>query len=265
MGLRKAPDERFWKLGDDKRTVHLRIASEFRNEILNGDIEVGEALPTTQAMCAAYDASSTAVQNAMRALKDEELVVGQKGKSITAAEPRIRVMRPASYLAPAKPGEPYRWVAEAEKRGLSAKSDLIEVSEVEPPLSVAKALGIAKGATAILRRQLLSLNGEPAELVDNYYPLEIAAGTALERPEKIRGGASTLLSNLGYPVRRAVDRVSARTPTVDQGNYLKMPVGELPVLRTFRVTYADDDRVVEVTVMAKAGHLYELEYDLTVD
>lgn len=265
MGLRKAPEDRFWKFGDDKRTVHLRIASEFRNEILNGDIEAGEDLPSTQTMCATYGASSTAVQNAMRALKDEDLVIGQKGRSITAGEARMRVMRPASYLAPSKAGEPYRWIAEAQKLGMSAKSELLEVGEVEPPLSVAKALGIAKGATAILRRQLLSLNGEPAELVDNYYPVEIASGTALEGEEKIRGGASTLLASLGFPARRAVDRVSARTPTIAQGDYLKMPVGELPVLRTFRVTYSNDDRVIEVTVMAKAGHLYELEYDLTVD
>ncbi|MFF7753705.1 hypothetical protein ACFZCP_31750 [Streptomyces sp. NPDC007971] len=36
-----------------------------------------------------------------------------------------------------------------------------------------------------------------------------------------------------------------------------------PVLRTLRVVYSDDDRPVEATVMVKAGHLYELQYEFT--
>jgi GntR family transcriptional regulator len=34
----------------------------------------------------------------------------------------------------------------------------------------------------------------------------------------------------------------------------------VPILRTFRVVYADDRRPIEATVMVKAGHLYELQY-----
>lgn len=265
MGLRKTPEERQRAHEGDNRTAHLRIAAEFRDRILSGDIEAGEALPSTSDMCAEFGASTTAVQNAMRALKDEGLVVGQKGKSITAREHRMRVMRPAAYFAPAEPGQPYRWIAEAQRQGMTAESELLHVAEVVPPLSVAKALGIASDGTAVLRRQLLKLNGEPAELVESYYPIEIANGTAITEPRKVRGGVPTLLAEMGYPFRKSVDRVSARTPTADQGVYLKMPVGELPVLRTFRTVYSNDDQVIEVTVMAKAGHLYELEYEITSD
>ena len=44
MGLRKNPAERAG-MEDDKRTVHLRIASDYRNRILSGDIEAGQTLP----------------------------------------------------------------------------------------------------------------------------------------------------------------------------------------------------------------------------
>lgn len=261
MGLRKTPEERQRAHEGDNRTAHLRIAAEYRDQILSGDIEAGEDLPSTGEMCKEFGASTTAVQNAMRALKEEGLVVGHKGKGITVREHRMTAMRPAAYFAPVEPGEPYRWIAEAQRRGMTAESVLLHVAEVVPPLSVAKALGIASDGTAVLRRQLLKLNGEPAELVESYYPVELAAGTAITERKKVKGGVPTLLAGMGYPFRRAVDRVSARTPTADQGVYLKMPVGELPVLRTFRTVYSDDDRVIEVTVMAKAGHLYELEYE----
>jgi GntR family transcriptional regulator len=265
MGLRKEADERQRAHEGDLRSPHQRIAAEYRDQILSGDIEPGDDLPSTQKMCAQFGASITAVQNAMRALKDEGLVVGQKGKSIRARENRVQVIRPASFFKPAEPGQPYRWLAEARRQGATAESELIEVAEVAPPLSVAKALGIASGGTVVLRRQLLKINGEPAELVENYYPAEIALGTAIAEAKKVKGGVPTLLASMGFPFRRAVDRVSARTPTADQGVYLKMPVGEIPVLRTFRTVYSDEDRVIEVTVMAKAGHLYELEYVTTSD
>ena len=264
MGLRKAPEEHSWKDNDDKRSLHQRIAGEYRAKILKGDLEPGAKLPSTTEMCALYGASSTAVQNAMRALKDEGLVVGHAGSSTKVREHRMRVMKPAQYFAPAEPGEPYRWIAEAQKQGMTAESELLEVGEVVPPPSVAKALGIAADGTAVLRRQLLKLNGEPAELVENYYPVEIARGTAIERAEKVKGGVPTLLAELGFPSRRATDQVSAETPTFEEGAYLKMPTGELPVLRTFRVVRSDDDRVIQVDALTKAGHLYKLEYELPI-
>lgn len=60
-------------------------------------------------------------------------------------------------------------------------------------------------------------------------------------PRRIRGGTPALLAELGFPPRRSVDRVSARVVSL----------------------YGDDERPVEVTVMVKAGHLYELRYEFT--
>jgi GntR family transcriptional regulator len=261
MALRKDHDARERGSADDKRSMHLRIAADVRDQILSGDLEPGEKVLSTQLMAEHYDSSPTTVQNAVRLLKEEGLLAGRAGVGVTAREHLMRVMRPASYFAPAEPGERYRWLAEAERLGMSAESELLEVGEVEAPLSVAKALGIAKGAPVVRRKQLLKLNGEPAELVENYYPIEIARGTAIEINRKVKGGVPTLLAEMGYPFKRAVDRVSARTPTFEQGRLLKLPMPDLPVLRTFRVVYSADDVVIEVSVLAKAGHLYELEYE----
>ncbi|MGW2371706.1 GntR family transcriptional regulator [Kitasatospora sp. NPDC001683] len=265
MGLRKTPEDRQRAVDGDLRAASQRIAAYIRDKILSGDIKPGEDISSTSSLVEKFDASTTAVQNAMRTLREEGLITSQKGRATTARESRVRVVRPAEFFAPAEPGQPYRWIAEAQKKGMAAASELLDVEEVVPPASVAEALGIAQGETAMLRRQLLKLDGEPAELVENYYPIEIARGTPIAEGKKVKGGVPTLLSELGYPFRRSVDRVSARTPTPDQGVHLKMPVGELPVLRTFRTVYSDNDRVIEVTVMAKASHLYELEYEVTSD
>ncbi len=174
--------------------------------------------------------------------------------------PERRTLHPASYMAPAVPGHPYRWLTEVPRPGERARSRLLEVGEVVPPVYVAEGLGLAEDGMAVLRRQVLSIDDEPVELVASYYPVEIARGTAITEFRRIRGGTPTLLAGLGHPPVRSVDRVSARVPTQEENAALRLP-GNLPVLHTLRVVYGEGDRPIEVNVMAKAGHLYELQYE----
>ncbi|MFC9620960.1 GntR family transcriptional regulator [Streptomyces sp. NPDC056930] len=248
----------------DRRSLHERIAADLRDQIMGGDLAPGASLPSTVHLKERFNASNATVQKALQLLKDEQLVVGRAGAAVTVREHRQRTVRPASYMAPAGSGEPYRWLAEAAKDGSRAHSTLLDVVECEPPADVAEALRLPEAGAALLRRQLLMVDDEPVELVASYYPLEIARGTAMAERRKIPGGTPTLLAEMGYPPRLSVDRVSARVPTQDQYQALRLP-GGLPVLRTLRVVYSDDERPVEATVMVKAGHLYELQYEFTAE
>lgn len=121
-------------------------------------------------------------------------------------------------------------------------------------------MNLPADGTALLRSQILLIDDEPAELVDCYYPLDIAEGTALMERRRIKGGTPALLAELGHSARRSVDRVSAGIPTQEQYRSLRL-TSSTPVLRTLRVVHGDGDSPVEVTVMVKAGHLYELRYE----
>ncbi|MFF5130760.1 GntR family transcriptional regulator [Streptomyces syringium] len=244
----------------DRRSLHERIAADLRDEIMSGDLPPGANLPSTTQLKARFDASNATVQKALQLLKDEHLVIGRPGAAVTVREHRQRTMRPAAYMAPSKAGEPYRWLTEASKQGGQARSKLIEVAEVAPAADVSAALRLPEGGMALLRCQLLLINDEPVELVKSYYPLEIVRGTAMTERRKIKGGTPTLLNDLGFPPRLSVDRVSARIPTQEQYNALRLP-SDLPVLRTLRVVYSDNERPIEATVMVKAGHLYEMQYE----
>ncbi|MDT0345353.1 GntR family transcriptional regulator [Streptomyces litchfieldiae] len=244
----------------DPRSLHERIAADLRDEIMSGDLSPSAKLPSTAQLKTRFSASNATVQKALRLLKDEHLVIGRPGAAVTVREHRQRTVRPASSMAPAGPGEAYRWLTEAAKHGVRARSKLLDVAETTPPADVAVALELPEGGTALLRRQILMNDDEPVELVKSYYPLEIARGTPMMERRKIKGGTPTLLAELGHPPRRSVDRVSARVPTQEQYTALRLP-SSLPILRTLRVVYSDEERPIEVTVMAKAGHLYELRYE----
>ncbi|MFD5745962.1 GntR family transcriptional regulator [Streptomyces sp. NPDC127033] len=246
----------------DRRSLHERIAADLRDEILTGDLAPGARLPSTVRLKERFDASNATIQKAVRLLKDERLVVGRAGAAVTVREHRQRTVRPAAHIAPAGAGEPYRWLTETTKQGGEARTELLSVAETVPPADVVAALGLPVGGAALLRHQVLTFDGEPVELVHSYYPLDIARGTALMEHRRIKGGTPTLLTALGHPARISVDHVSARVPTQEQYEALRLP-GDLPVLRTLRVVYGDDERPIEATVMAKAGHLYELRYEFT--
>ncbi|GGQ46302.1 GntR family transcriptional regulator [Streptomyces asoensis] len=246
----------------DRRSLHERIAADLRDEIMGGELAPGANLPTTAQLKERFGASSATVQKGLQLLKDEGLVVGRAGAAVTVREHRRRTVRPAAPMVAGGPGSPYPWLAEAARHGTDARIRLLDVTERRPPADVRAALGLPPDGTAVLRAQILLVDEEPAELVEAYYPLDIARGTALSERRRIRGGASALLTALGHPPRRSTDRVCARVPTQAQYQALRLTSG-MPVLRTLRVVHGDAGRPVEVTVMVKAGHLYELQYEFT--
>ncbi|MCF3963185.1 GntR family transcriptional regulator [Streptomyces fuscigenes] len=250
----------------DGRSLHERIAADLRDRIMTGDLAPGVKLPSTARLKEQFAASNATIQKALQLLKDERLVVGRAGSAVTVREHRQQTVRPAASTAPRSDGEPYPWLPEGHA-GRAWRSRLLTVGEVVPPADVAAALRLAAGDTAIHRSQVLTVDGEPVELVHTYYPPEVARGTALAQRQRVKGGSPALLAELGLRIVRCVDLVTARVPTQEQYEALRLP-GDLPVLRTLRVAYAASaagERPVEATVMTKAGHLYELRYEFHPD
>jgi GntR family transcriptional regulator len=227
----------------DGRPRHAQIAADLRERIMAGEYPPGAALPSTPRLVEQYGAANPTIQKALRALKSEGFLYSQQGKGVYVRNRQPFAVEAAPYLTPSPGGYSY---------------GILEVAEVRPPPDVAQALGITGDATAVLRRRVLSHDGDPVELDSSYYPREIADGSELARPRKIRGGAPRVLAELGYPQRYFTDRVSARMPTTEEAELLDLP--DVPVIRQFRVIYSDRQRPVEVSLLIKGGHLYELLY-----
>lgn len=240
--------------------VQDQIAAYLRDGILNGDFPPGEKLPSSRKLTDMFGAAAQTIRNAITTLEKEGLAYTRQGSGVFARQHRQRTMTPASYKTPPAGGGKYQWLTAAEQKGMAGRIELLGVEEAVPPAAVREAFGLDKGGKAVVRRQVLYLDDQPCELVEVYFPLELAQGTPIAEPRKIKGGAGRVLNDAGFPSLRCVDKVAARWPTPEQARALQMPT-KLPVLRQFRVTYSVDDRPIQVEVMAKAGHLYELEYE----
>ena len=137
------------------------------------------------------------------------------------------------------------------------------MTQAPTPADVAAALRMQTGENAVLRTRLMLHDDEPVELSWSYYPAPIAAGSPLAHARRIPGGAPQILAQLGHPQRHLVDKLSVRPPTTEEVQALELP-NRVSVIRQFRIIYSDDDRPVEVTVMIKGGHRYEVTYHHTI-
>ena len=59
----------------------------------------------------------------------------------------------------------------------------LEVEIVEPPSMVSERLRLKPGELTAVRRRLRSINGEPVNIADSYYPLWMVQGTEVIIPK----------------------------------------------------------------------------------
>ena len=212
---------------------------------MSGDLAPGDKLPSTAQLMERYGAANSTVQRALVDLKAEGYVVGEKGRGVFVRSRTMTTIEPSAYEAPGGQSR-YRYT-------------VLEVGAARPPADVAAALGLVDPATAILRKRLTTVDGDPVELSWSYYPAGIAGGSRLEAKGAIKGGAPAVLEELGYPQRTWDERLTTRLPTTEEVEALELPP-DVPVVRQLRVIYSDDALPVEATLLIKGGHLYELLY-----
>lgn len=169
----------------------------------------------------------------------------------------------APYVAPRHTGAPDAWTEEATKRGHKGGQKLTFAGEISAPAPVAEAFGLTEGDAAIVRRRVITLDDEPIELTDTYYPTGIATGTALAKPRKIKGGAITLLAELGHNPARIHEDVTARMPSQEERETLRLGAQD-PVLILRRVTTDAEGAPIQVDLMTMPARGRHLNYEMTV-
>src|SRR5687767_10812559 len=108
------------------------------------------------------------------------------------------------------------WANEAASRGRAGTQQLLEVATVDPDDEVRRALGLSHQERAVLRRRLILEDDRPVELASSYYPERFAASTSLAEGRKIRGGATSVLADIGHAPATVAELVTADLPKRDE-------------------------------------------------
>lgn len=234
------------------RHRYEEIADALRRRITSGEFAPGARLPGMGRLGREYRTGAGVVQEAIRVLEYEGLVVVREdegtfvraqdqwrnhsdlGTEVRRNELGYIFGKPMGHWPPI--GTPSRgWV--------------------DCPEDVADQLGISAGMPVFTRYRVVGPNGHPAQITTTYVVEDIARGTVIEQADTGPGGwidrveQNIRPEDLGLgPLDWAYAEVTARLPTPDEARALDMS-SRLPVLVIYRPHPTLDGRVIGVDVV----------------
>src|SRR6266516_7512963 len=200
----------------DSRPPYRQVADRLRDAISRGELRPGDKLPSVRELSSRYGITHVTADQALKVLKAEGLVDVQPGRGTFVRQPKPLVHVSSNYLTQRPGTERAVWTSEAERQGLAATQEIRDVSIIAAPPEIAERLGIAAGDSTVVRRRVMTVEGEPVQLADSYFPRSLAEGTPLAEPRKVRGGVIAALERLGVQVERFHEDWSFRMPTPDE-------------------------------------------------
>ncbi len=225
---------------------YQQIADQLRAQIGSGVLAAGQRLPSEPDLAAQYEASRNTVRLAIALLTNQGLVVSRQGLGTFVHEPA----KPFTALLSRTQAPPTEAHASAALPVISPSADesemvrlVVETAPAGP--DVAEKLGIAPDDQVVIRRSQYFIGDVPWQLINSYYPSDLAKGTALQQAGAIEGGSIGTLADLGHPQQGFVDEIGARMPDSREFDFFKLVSGT-PVLVVNRTAYSTD-RPVRLT------------------
>ncbi len=245
------------------RPAYLRIADDLRRKITSGELPAGSALPSQAVLEQRYGVARMTVRNALDELANEGLITTQQGKPAIVRGRRHMIHRPQGDHEPRLSQTMDRFMAlfeQAERQ----PSQSIDVAVVGAPVLIAERLRIEPGARVVVRRRVRSLDGEPFNINDTYYPYELAVQTEIMDPADIPSGSNHVFERLGYRETRNIDEFYILMPTPEEITRLDLSPGT-PVACHYLTAYTADDMPLFCDVFVLPGDRHVIVYERVID
>jgi GntR family transcriptional regulator len=217
---------------------YQQIADQLRAQISSGALPPGERLPSEPDLVEEYHASRNTVRLAIALLTNQGLVVSRQGLGTFVTEPA----KPFTALLSRIQAPPVEKHASAGLPVVSPAADESEmvrllVETVVAGPDIAEKLGIGADDQVVVRRSQYFIGDVPWQLINSYYPSDLAKGTGLQQAGAIESGSIALLAELGHPQDGFVDEIGTRMPDAREFDFFKLVSGT-PVLVVSRTAYS---------------------------
>jgi GntR family transcriptional regulator len=222
-----------------------QLADLLLNLIEQGSYPAGTRLPSESDLSERFAVSRPTVRRAIDILADKGLVHTEAKRGTVVLPAPTGEREPLTRYAAAR----------ARRQGLlEAGYDhrLFHVGEIPAPPHVAGFFNLQPGAPLFERSRVLHRkdNGHPHELSRSFLRVEVARGSALERPEILPKALFKTVEDLtGDTYTTATDYTDAIAADDEQARRLNVPVGT-PLLRTLHVARGEQGDVLEVVDQA---------------
>lgn len=247
------------------RPVYKQIADELRGRIQQGEFGPGGQLPSENHLAAANEVTRRTVQNALKLLVTEGVVVARHGSGYFVAQ-QLPVRRLASdrFARRHRQAGKAAFTVEMEKAGKAydVKTDveMLRLGEGIAPDEIRQRLKCDPDELVLIRSRRYQAEGSPLQIATSYVPLEIAQGTAIAEADTGPGGIYARIEECGFQLTRIVEDIKVESATEEIRKLLHLHLGS-SVLHLIRTAYAGD-RAVEVCDTLMNPTAFELSYEL---
>ncbi len=239
--------------------AYRKIAEDIRARIKSGELAPGAQLPTQQELQEQYGVARMTARQAVAELVNEGLVTSQQGKGVIVRSRQHMIYRPQSEHEPRISQAMDRFTATLTNEGRQP-SQSIDVAVVSAPVLVAQRLNIEPGSRVVVRKRVRSLDGEPFNINDTYYPYDLALSTEIMDPVDIPRGSNNVLEDQGYREVRAIDEFYVRMPEPEEIRRLQLRPGT-PVACHLVTGYTATDQPVRCDVFVLPGDRHVILYE----
>jgi len=238
------------------------IADALRHDIASGALAPGAPVPSQAEVGKQFGVSAGTARLALDELVNEGLITGGRGRGR-----RVRDRSPLVVYASRTESAKRRtaaasdaWVTDVEEQGRKPDQK-ITVEIVQASADVARWLGVDEGQVVAVRRRTRTIDGEPDNLCDSYYPMDVAQQVPeILNPADVSRGVIQLMREHGYEQVRYVDELRWRPATPEESAALNIPRGVAVLVQT-RVGYSAE-RPVRATVITWPGDSHVMVYEL---
>jgi len=250
---------------------YREIAAELRSAIPALKDRGVTRLPTQEELAERYDVSITTVRRAIDVLEREGLI-DRRRRSGTVIRQRPHLQyrmgtdRYAKSLWKFEETPPFKFDRLKSDGSWDPADQTQQVNKVAADEEMAEAFSVDAGTVLWERARLVTEDGRPTHTLTSYYLPEHVDGTPLidDTPgPSSKGGGFQVLALTGHEPQEITERISARMPTPDEREQLKLPEGE-PVIVLQRLTFAAGDELVEFARGVHRASNFEWVYKFAI-
>jgi GntR family transcriptional regulator len=142
--------------------IYRQLAQSLRQQIVDGQILIGEALPSERELCALTGASRVTVRKAIKLLIEEGMLSRRQGSGTYVT---LRIQAPSSSLT--------SFSEDAEARGETASTLWMEKKKGLASEEEARLLELAEGASVVRLSRVRMADGEPLAIENAVAPTDM--------------------------------------------------------------------------------------------
>jgi len=217
-----------------------QIADQLRTMITSGQLQPGDRLPSIPVMSVSYGVARQTVQRAVDQLRVEGLVLTKPGSGTFVRGSRRQMHR----LSRSRYGRARGYHRDMPVR---YRQYVTGVGREAAPEEVARSFRMERGAELLVRRHVLYLGDQPAEVGAAWLlPAEVA-GSPLETLDPVRGPLYLAVEDAtGRRYHDATDHITARQPTRREAELLHVKP-DTPVMVLLHVARDAAGAAIEVS------------------